>query len=773
MKQFVVYTLVAVLLYSNLTVLAQKTALPPRTTPVSTSSATPTPVALQPTNRARFMSQAWTSGKLPEPMRPIATAMDSEESKFVVPIAQMQKAEAYAKAIAKGDADSMSAVVGALMHAGFAIQGADGSVKKWSGGQGMTIPEYQISAIAKQYGEGQTVGLMSFAKGFERMFKLKKDFAFADQILAGIRDSQRSTVPEIASWSNLIITLGMQHPGQVDISDPNISQERVRFDPIQRELIMMRLVGDIMVAEHGRQARNGGVDRSTFQKASYIREVGLPVAADGAPCVLTGNESVGADYGALGLTQVFSRLAGAIDEIVQGISGSTVVATYLKRSGAANIILNLLKFVATYAALEIDLTMDGGATLTRTKTRAPGERKKLTAHVHIETGKWAQLAACARPLLNFMGLDFSLPGGPGNNELSNVKVTFVLQENEETGGWEAIAHNANLGAYFGDTNTAYSDLVGGVRLEPVTQKAQYTDSNGKASINMVGEPQDRDLSHEKLTGVQRRMGVSAFVAAKTSDPQQMSGSDYAGTIGDYLGPFLSFVTGDELGAAVGAATETLYRAAWYSSDVFPFDVKDWKGCGECWSGTVSMTSTLSTSSTPSTSGTTSSKASTKYTRTISETVTIETDADGVVTSAANIADNASGEGSQSGTDICHIAVNAERNTAPFASSTTRTDSAAGNVRAYPSISVQGTHVSIGIDTDPLARVLAFEEKHSNGCYTDRLNGENSGSFNTMERYPINFSGDGQPTRENTAHGSLTIKDATGGTTTYKWDLERK
>lgn len=762
MKQPVVYVLVAVLLYSNLAIFSQKTTVPSKT---ATPAPAQTQVLLQPTNKSRFLSKAWTDGKLPEAMRPVATAMDNEESKFALALAELQKADGYAKAIAAGDANSMSAVVGAFMHAGFVIQASDGTVKKWSGGQGMTLPEYQIAAVAKQYGEGQTVGLTSFAKGFERMFKLKKDFGFADQILAGIRDAQRSTVPEVAFWSNLIITLGLQRPGQIDISDPNINPDRVRFDPIQRELILMRLVGDVMLVEHSHQAKNASGEKAVFQKASYVRE--LPAADDGGGCTLNNNQSAEADYAAIAAGQVFSKLAGALDNIVGSITGSSVVGSYIKKAGAANIILNLLKFVATYAALEIDLSMDGGPNLTRTKTRAPGERKRLTGHVHINTDGWANLANCARPVLNFLGFDFSLPG---DGDLTNVKVTFVLQAAGDD--LDAIAHNANLGAYFGDTNTTYSEPIGGVRLEPVTQRAQFTDSKGMASITMIGEPQDRDLSHEKLTENRRAMGVSAFVATKTTDPQN-KGSDvsqWAGTIGDYFGPFVSLITGDELGAALGAATETLYRAAWFGSDVFPFMVKDWRGCGECWSGTISMKSTFNVNDSSKTAETSSSKT---YTRTIDETVTITTDMDGVVTSTAIVSDNGSGQDEKNGIDICHRGINGDTTRAPWTSSTKRTDSAGGTVKAYPSISVQGSHVTIGIETDPLPRALGYEEKHTNGCYTDRLNGSNAGTFNTMDPYPIRFSGDGQPTRENTAHGSVTIKDATGGTTTYKWDLSRQ
>ena len=184
---------------------------------------------------------------------------------------------------------------------------------------------------------------------------------------------------------------------------------------------------------------------------------------DDSPCVLSNEVGVLASESSLVITQVFSRLAGALADVEKAFTPNSPTAKFLKRSGFANILLNILTFVATYAAMDIQLSMDN-STLTRLKIRAPGERRTISAHVQINTGKWAQAATSARPLLNFFGLDFSLPN---DGNVSGAKVTFVLQKDEGTGGAEAIFHNANMGAYFGDTNTTYSEPVGNVRLEPV------------------------------------------------------------------------------------------------------------------------------------------------------------------------------------------------------------------------------------------------------------------------------------------------------------------
>ena len=101
--------------------------------------------------------------------------------------------------------------------------------------------------------------------------------------------------------------------------------------------------------------------------------------------------------------------------------------------------------------------------------------------------------------------------------------------------------------------------------------------------------------------------VAAFVKLKATDPANLAEdpSRWAGTVMDYLGQIAALVG--------GAATETLYRASWYSSDVFPFIVIDWKPCGECWEGTFSQTSTITDSFNKTIGDTTTAHTMTKTT----------------------------------------------------------------------------------------------------------------------------------------------------------------
>jgi hypothetical protein len=90
----------------------------------------------------------------------------------------------------------------------------------------------------------------------------------------------------------------------------------------------------------------------------------------------------------------------------------------------ANAVLTVLKLIATYAALDSEVTMDGNQMLTRTQTTQHGERKTLTARVKTDVGRW-QAMNCVRAGLNLAGLDFSLPN---HGALAGTRIDWNLVE---------------------------------------------------------------------------------------------------------------------------------------------------------------------------------------------------------------------------------------------------------------------------------------------------------------------------------------------------------
>jgi hypothetical protein len=136
-----------------------------------------------------------------------------------------------------------------------------------------------------------------------------------------------------------------------------------------------------------------------------------------------------------------------------------------------------------------------------------------------------------------------------------------------------------------------------VFLEPLpgmnkSPAEQRTDANGVSEMGVVGVPQARDLSKEKLVKVNKVAGVKIGIQLKTMNV--INPIKLASTLGDMAGNVISFLTGDITGGIVGTVAESMYRSNWYSSQPFYFVVIDWEPCAGRWQGTMTTTSIVET-----------------------------------------------------------------------------------------------------------------------------------------------------------------------------------
>lgn len=123
------------------------------------------------------------------------------------------------------------------------------------------------------------------------------------------------------------------------------------------------------------------------------------------------------DWSAFGITYGYGKLLGYLED-----AGMSAAGKYAQVSGAVSAALALIKFIASGAALETTLDVEGGEPLMRTTTRQPGERKVLKATAKFNIGSWSYLN-CARIAFNAANTDFNLPNdGP----LDGVKVAWSL-----------------------------------------------------------------------------------------------------------------------------------------------------------------------------------------------------------------------------------------------------------------------------------------------------------------------------------------------------------
>jgi hypothetical protein len=534
------------------------------------------------------MSQAFAGGRLPDPVRLPAGDVDAQ-------------AAALAKSVSAGDESSTAALHAAILAAGFGVRDADGSVMQTTDrGQGLAFEAWEIAAISKLYGEGYGLTLKHLGEAFALGSPELKDPPLAVALLGGIRNGAWSQHPAVRFLARFIIELGRDAEPSYDMLRQN-DTAKIRLDAVQTFLILKRLAGDLAAVDQRPDSAGSetGFLRNPIRGRSDIRHIsslGAEDSADGgmslvprrmdlvlpfatkpastqSPCSTGDVGSVILDYAAL----VSSILFGTLAERWKGKLGK-----YGKAAGVVNVILTVMKFAATYALLKTEVAIDNHP-LVRTKTTAPGEKRLLTAKLNMDSDKW-EMINCFRPILNGVGLDFNLPSsGP----VGDAGVEWKLIEGGDTRGWLGTLQDygdiMSGNATWGD-GIVFFDAVPGTDRSPTMQR---TGAEGISQMGIVGAPQARDMSREKLDKVYKVAGVKVGIQVKTmkvTDPAKL-----ASTLGDLAGPIIAFWTGDKVGAGVGGAAETLYRSHWYSPEPFYFVVTDWEPCTGQWKGTMTTT----------------------------------------------------------------------------------------------------------------------------------------------------------------------------------------
>ena len=570
-------------------------AASPKKTDLATSTGkderTQQRVQLVRSGKSQAMSQAFTSGKLPDAMRLPAGNVDTQ-------------AAALARSVSAGDESSTAALHAAVLAAGFGVRDADGSVMQTTDrGQGLAFEAWEIAAASKLYGEGYGLTLDHLGKAFTLGIPELKDPPLAGELLGGIRNGAESEHPAVRFLARFIIELGRNADPSYDMLRQN-DTAKIRLDAVQTFLILKRLLGDLAAVDgraesagtqtgflrnaipgpremlhmssfSGRDSAPGGVS-FVRSRMSLVRPFAkIPPASTQSPCSVGDVGGVILDYNALASTTLFGSLA----ERLKGRIGK-----YGKATNVINMILTVIKFVATYALLKAEVAIDNHP-LVRTKTTTAGEKRILTAKLGMATDKW-ELVNCFRPVLNFYGLDFDLPSsGP----IADASVEWKLIIGGDTRGWIGTmldyAEITSGNATWGD-GIVFFEPTPGTDRSPIKQR---TGSDGISRMGIVGVPQTRDMSREKLDKVYKAAGVKVGIQIKTmkiTDKVKL-----AETLGDMAGTVLSILSGDYLGGGVGAATETLYRSHWFSSQPFYFVVTDWEPCTGLWRGTMTATST--------------------------------------------------------------------------------------------------------------------------------------------------------------------------------------
>ena len=440
-------------------------------------------------------------------------------------------ASTLAQAVMSGGNDVLPALVTALSKSGFALNGPDGSVAIPADGPdvGLVIESWQVRSLVGIVGARKHVSapLTALGSGLVAAFPNLKDQPVAQLLANGIVESAQSDEPSLRFWARFIIELGKQPHSYASydlLAQPDVNA--VRLDAIQRTLIVRRLAAEL--------AMPSGADAVAASRSVFS----LPVVYADEPCTPTGPPP----------RPKVSR--SAFGELIRTV---TAPGRALDRAASPSLEnwLDYQNLMLMFAALKVDVEMEGGPQLRRTKTSSPGEQKTIRATVLLD-GTMLEWVNCYRSWLNSRGRELRNPPR-SNGPVPNVAVEFDL-----------------------DGRTIVRIPTSAPAAERGLPGATRTDSQGIARLAVEGEPQTRQL-REPSREERKSAAVHVSATVKASDLLTRSHPTEGIASTDFVH---EWVTDEDFTIEVP----------------YPFDVIDWTDTPGRWAGSITVVETTISSS---------------------------------------------------------------------------------------------------------------------------------------------------------------------------------
>ena len=439
------------------------------------------------------------------------------------------QAATLAAQILAGGAQGATAVQGALLATGFAIQAPDGSISRpdAAASQGLLFSQWDVDAMVAGTGSGGFVTLDDLSAAIQLAFPELDASQITANILADIGADAQSQDATVRLWARLLVELGRQREAPYDLLDPNVDPTQVELDPVQLDLLIQELVGDVTVASSAASA----VSASSLVRTGSARERMLAAAA---PCTLTQTQDMIMDQAAKAEKFGFKKLVKYLED--KGVAGAGTLGKVSSRLGS---VLGYAKLLASLLAFNEDFTADRSELVRTLSTSSGGEQMKITVTVKFDNGN-AQLLNCVRQVGNLIGVDFKLtPTGP----IKNAEIIWYLLAGGTSGSTGTLGY----------LRWARGNLP---------NVGRFTDGSGQDTITIEGAPQPKVLRDPH--SVEKPGKVHAKINLKSANIVQ-----------------------DLLTALGGAATlpvEMVYRTGLGFERSYSFTVVDWEECGASASG---------------------------------------------------------------------------------------------------------------------------------------------------------------------------------------------
>lgn len=466
-----------------------------------------------------------------------------------------------ANLILSDDENSLPALIGALVTAGFHIIDEKQKILyRPEHPNGTAFFDYEVAGMLRSSKLGIVSSLEKFGGVIKGNSQILKGIDIAGGMLRDLKAARAGKDRQNKFLAELIFALGS------GTSDLSTTQSNVNM--VQLSLIERRYLGDLAAAYEEmsggmsmfKSAPQNDLADVSFVKASFN---GMPAVLsrkktliDDSPCpsIDTAAEARGYQKKGEKILKMFGIQhpgKAAMDEYFKDISGGVE---------KANLITSYLKLIASNLFIEIDVDIPN-TPLVRTKSNLStenGQVRIITATFKRYFPHSAEINCVAKAVKMATGAELDVPE---EGVLKDVPVK-----------WEPLDRAEN--------SPLYMDAVDRSRLDLSKQK---TDAAGQNKVKATGKEQRKDLTKIAVNPVRKNERWRVAVATEDMDAEK--------DIPKILWGSLDLRNGGILGYLLGVVPDVLAKMALKSFRV-DIPVKDWEPCSADWAGTVHYTRDL-------------------------------------------------------------------------------------------------------------------------------------------------------------------------------------
>ncbi len=391
----------------------------------------------------------------------------------------------------------------------------------------LALTDTEIQLYSQMFSQGQGTGIAEIASAYAHILEQDNvQEAIQEMVIGGLNDL---ATDEQVSHQILFAFISSQANAQGDT--PGYFEDETQLNAIQ-SLFIWRIIGeDALYASR----KSGIVTRQVLGKPQ-IRFVSLkPTPYFEAP----------------GWAE--DGYAGVMTTVVSTVVDFFGAEGVNKSLGKLNLLSSIVKFIATYACLKGEVSVDApGSPLVRKITTATGEQRTLAAKFVIDGTKATDFLKKNRKYFLQMGLDVDMPkSGP----IAGIETNWEIGQSQKSSKNHLI------------------QTVGQDQIDKVV-----TDDNGIARITVEGVARPQALDPKTVSPVIKIVGILVTPQVKSTEIKQDMVDAVFGAFGIKDGP-----TG-----LLTPIMETLYRLKWKGSQYFPLPVRDWEAGGTVASLTVTI-----------------------------------------------------------------------------------------------------------------------------------------------------------------------------------------